>query len=43
VQHAKTIVLPLVPDIRDDDSTHSDVTYPDTYLEDYVHADEKVV
>jgi hypothetical protein len=36
-------VLPSVPDIRDDDSTHSDATYSDTNLEDSVHADEQVV
>jgi hypothetical protein len=30
VQHAETLILPSVPDIRDDDSTHSDATYSDT-------------
>jgi hypothetical protein len=29
VKHVETRVLPLVPDIRDDDSTHSDATYSD--------------
>jgi hypothetical protein len=42
-KHAETLVLPLVPDIRDDDSTHLDATYSDTDSEDYVHADEQVV
>jgi hypothetical protein len=39
VQHAETLVLPSIPDIKDDYSTHSDATY----LEDSVHADEQVV
>jgi hypothetical protein len=43
VQHAETLVLPSVPDIRDDDSTHSDATYSDTDSKDFVHADEQVV
>jgi hypothetical protein len=43
VQHAETHVLPSVPDIRDDDSTHSDATYSYTYLENYLHVDEKVL
>jgi hypothetical protein len=43
VQHAKTLVLPLVLDIRDDDSTHIDATYLDIDLVDYIHADEQVV
>jgi hypothetical protein len=43
VQHAETLVLPSVPDIGDDDSTHLDATYSDMGSEDYVHADEKVV
>jgi hypothetical protein len=36
-------VLPLVPDINDDDSMHSNDTYSDSYLEDFVHGFEKVV
>jgi hypothetical protein len=43
MQHPETLVLPLFPDIRDDDSTHSNATYSDTYLEDFVHVYEKVV
>jgi hypothetical protein len=43
VQYAKTLVLPSVPDIKDDDSTHSNATYSDTDSEDYLHVDEKVV
>jgi hypothetical protein len=43
VQHAETLVLPSVLDIKDDDSTHSNATYSNTGLEDYVHVDEKVV
>jgi hypothetical protein len=30
VQHANTLVLPSVPNIRDDDSIHSDATYSDS-------------
>jgi hypothetical protein len=37
VQHAETLMLPSVPDIRDDDSTHSNAKYSETYLEDSVH------
>jgi hypothetical protein len=43
VQHAETLVLPLVLDIRDDDSTHSYATYSDTDSEDSFHAYEQVV
>jgi hypothetical protein len=43
VQHAETLVLPSVLDIRDDDSTHSDATYSDIDSEGVVHADEQVV
>jgi hypothetical protein len=43
VQHAETLVLPSVPDIRDDDSTHSDATYSNTDSKDFVHAYERVV
>ena len=39
----KRLMLPSVPDIRDDDSTHSNATYSDKNSEDFVHADEKVV
>jgi hypothetical protein len=40
MKHEETLVLPLVPYIRDDDSTHSDATYLDTYSEDSIHVDE---
>jgi hypothetical protein len=43
VKHTKTLMLPLVPNIRDDDSKHSDATYSNTNSEDFVPADEKVV
>ena len=43
VQHAKTLVLPSVPDIKDDDSTHLDATYSDIDSEDFVHAYAQVV
>jgi hypothetical protein len=43
VQHADTLVLPSVPDIRDDDSIHSDATYSDSDSKDFVHGVEKVV
>jgi hypothetical protein len=43
VHHAEILVLPSVPDIIDDDSTHLDATYLDTDSEDFVHADEQVV
>jgi hypothetical protein len=43
MQHAESLVLPSVPNIRDDDSRHSDATYSDTDLEDSVHADAQVV
>ena len=43
VQHAKTLVLPSVPDIKDDDSTHLDATYLDIYSKYFVHENEKVV
>jgi hypothetical protein len=43
VKHAETLVLPSVPNIRDDDSIHSDDTYSDTDSEDFVHANEQVV
>jgi hypothetical protein len=43
VQHVETLVLPSVLDIKYDDSTHSDATYPDTDSEDSVHEYEKVV
>jgi hypothetical protein len=43
VQHADTLVLPSVPDIRDDDSIHSDATYSDSDSEDYEHGVEQVV
>jgi hypothetical protein len=43
VQHADTLVLPSVPDIRDDDSIHSDATYSDSDSEDFVHGVEQVV
>jgi hypothetical protein len=36
-------VLPSVPNIRDDDSTHSNATYSDTDSKDFVYANEKVV
>jgi hypothetical protein len=36
-------VLPLVPDISDDDSMHSNATYSNSYLEDFVHVFEEVV
>jgi hypothetical protein len=34
VQHAETCVIPLVPDIRDYDSIHSNATYSDSYSKD---------
>jgi hypothetical protein len=40
MQHAETFVLPPIPDIRDDDSIHSDVTYSNMDPEDFVHAHE---
>jgi hypothetical protein len=43
VKRVETLVLPSVPNIRDDDSTNSDATYSDIDLEDFVHADEQVV
>jgi hypothetical protein len=43
LQHEKTLVLQLVPDIKDDDSTHSDATCSGTYSEDFVHENEKLV
>ena len=43
VKHAETLVLPSVPDIRDDDSTHSDATYSDIDSNDFVHANEQLV
>jgi hypothetical protein len=43
VKHAETLVLPLAPDIRDDDSTHSDATYSNTDSKYFVHVDEQVV
>jgi hypothetical protein len=43
VHHVNTLVLPSVPYIRDDDSTHSDATYSDKDSDDFVHVDERVV
>jgi hypothetical protein len=43
MQHTYTLDLPLVPDIGDDDSIHSDATYSDSNLEYYVHGLEQVV
>jgi hypothetical protein len=43
MQHAETLVLPSVPDIKDDDSTHSDATYSYKYSEYSIHANEHVV
>jgi len=43
LKHVETLVLPSVPNIRDDDSTLSYATYSDTNSKDSVHADEKVV
>jgi hypothetical protein len=43
VQHEETLVIPSVPDIRDDYSTHLATTYSDTDLEDSIHVDEQVV
>ena len=40
VQHAYTLVLPSVPYIRNNDSTHSDATYSNIDSKDYVHANE---
>jgi hypothetical protein len=42
-QHADTLVLPSVADIRDDDSIHSDATYSNSYSKDFVHGVEQVV
>jgi hypothetical protein len=43
MQHPETLVLPLVPDIRDDDSIHSDATYSDLDSEDSIYGFEQVV
>jgi hypothetical protein len=43
MKHAETLVLPSVPYIRYDDSTHSNGTYSDIDSKDYVHAYEQVV
>jgi hypothetical protein len=39
--HVNILVLPSIPDIKDDDSIHSDATYSDS--EDFVHGDQHVV
>jgi hypothetical protein len=36
-------MLPLVPNIRDFDSIHSNATYSNSDLEDFVHGFEQVV
>jgi hypothetical protein len=37
MQHAEPLVLPSIPNIRDDDSIHSNATHSDSYIKDFVH------
>jgi hypothetical protein len=42
VQHVETLLLPSAPDIRDNDSIHSDATSSDSNSKDFVHGVELV-
>jgi hypothetical protein len=43
VQHTMNLVLPLVPNIIDDDSIHSNATYLELHSEGSIHGVEQVV
>jgi hypothetical protein len=43
MQHPYIVMLSSVPDIKDDDSIHSDATYSDSDSEDSIHGFDHVV